>query len=104
MQGSFQAIVSYGACNTNFVFLVTAVADLNLFGRDAIKALQISVDDFLFSRALAIDESSKVDQDLQAACSKLCDEYSELFNPELGCLRDVELEIEFNSEATPILM
>ena len=64
----------------------------------------ISVDEFLFSRALAIATSSEVDQDLQSACSKLCNEYAELFKPELGCLRDVELEIEFKSEAKPIFM
>ena len=59
---------------------------------------------FLFSRALAIAESSKVKGVLHTACSKLCDEYANLFKPELGCLRDVELEIEFKSEATPIFM
>ena len=102
MRGSFQAITSYGACTTNHVFWVTEVPGLNLLGRDAMKALEISVDDFVISRALAIAESSKVDKGLQTACSKLYDQYAELFKPELGCLRDVELEIEFI--ATPIFM
>ena len=75
-----------------------------LNGRDAIKALKISEDDFLFYRTLAIDESLKVDRDLQTACSKLCEKYTELFNLELGRLRDVELEIEFKYEATPIFL
>ena len=84
--------------------MVTEVPVLHQLGRDAIKALEIFVDDFLFFRALSIAESLKVDGDLQTACSKLCDEYTELFKPELGCLRDVELEIELKSEATPIFM
>ena len=88
----------------NLVFLVTEVPGLNLVGRDAIKALEISEDDFLFSRALAIAESSKVDGDLQTARSKLCDKNADLFKLEVGCLRDVELEIKFKSEATPIFM
>ena len=104
VRGSFQAITSSGASTTSLVFLVTKVPGVNLLGRDAMKALEIFVDDFLFSRALAIAVSSKVDGDLQTACSKLCDEYAELFKSELGCLRDVELEIEFKSEATPIFM
>ena len=77
-------------------FFVIAVLGLNLLGRDVIMALEISVDDFLSSRALAINESSKVD--LRTACSKLCDEYTELFQPALGCLRDVELEIELSTK------
>ena len=101
MRGSFQAITSYGACNTNLVF---EVPGLNLLVRDAIKALQISVDNFLFSKALSIDESSKVDHTVQTACSKLCNKYVELYKPELGWLRDVELKIDFKSKATPIFM
>ena len=104
VRGSFYANTSYGACTTNLVFLVTEVPGLHLLGRDAIKALEISVDDFLFSRALAVVERSKVDGGLQTACSKLCDEYAELFKPELGCLRDVKLKIEFKCEASPIFM
>jgi len=67
---------------------------LNLLGRDAIKAIDISVDKFLFSRAQAIASSSVIDHDIQAACSKLCDEYAKLFKPELGCLCDMELEVD----------
>jgi len=76
---------------------------LNLLGRDAIKPLDISVDKFLFSRAQSIASSSVIDHDLQAACSKLCDKYAELFKPELGCLRDMELEVEFKKPA-PFLL
>ena len=83
--------------------MVTEVPGLNLLGRDAIKALGITVDDFFFSTAKAIS-SAEIDRDLQSACSKLCDDYADLFKPELGCLRDVELEIEFKSESKPTFM
>ena len=83
--------------------MVTEVPGLNLLGRDAIEALSIAVDEFFFSRAKGIS-SAEIDQDFQCACSKLSDDYADLFKPELGCLRDVELEIEFKSESKPIFM
>lgn len=102
VRGSFEAVTCFGEHEANLVFLLTDIPGLNLLGRDAIKALGISIDNFLFSRAQAI--STEIDLDLQSACSKLCDEYADLFKPELGCLRDVELEIEFKDEAKPIFM
>jgi len=53
---------------------------LNLLGRDAIRAMRISLDDLLFSEAtfdkmdhqlLAIPRSDRVDQNLQQACRDL---------------------------------
>ena len=43
--------------------MVTEVPGLNLLGRDAIKALGITVDDFFFSTAKAIS-SAEIDRDL----------------------------------------
>ena len=103
VRGSFEAITSYRNCTTRLIFMVTEVPGLNLLGRDAIKALGITVDNFFFSTAKAIS-SAEIDRDLQSACSKLCDDYADLFKPELGCLRDVELEIEFKSGSKPIFM
>ena len=65
---------------------------LNLLERNAIKALGITVDKFFFSRTKAIS-LAEIDRDLQSTCSKLCDDYADLFKSELGCLRDVELEM-----------
>ena len=39
---------------------------------------------------------------LQRACQQLCTEYPELFEPELGCLKGVELDIRFKPDAQPI--
>ena len=38
----------------------------------------------------------------QQACRELCTEFSELFKPELGCHRGVQLEIEFKPDARPV--
>jgi len=90
---------------------VSEIPGLNLLGRDAIKAMRISLDDLLFSEAslaktdhrlLAIPRSDRVDRQLQQACRELCTESSELFKPELGCLRGVQLEIAFKPDAKPI--
>ena len=60
--------------------MVTEVPGLNLLVRYAIKALGITVDEFFFSSAKAISPA-EIDQDLQCACSKLCDDYADLFKP-----------------------
>ena len=83
--------------------MVTEIPDLNLFRNDAIKALSITIDEFFFFKAQAIS-SSGIDWELQSASSKLCDDYADLFKPELVCLHEVELKIEFKSESIPIFM
>ena len=103
VHGSFEATTSYHNCTTSLIFMATEVTGLNLLGRDAIKALGITVGNFFFSTAKAIS-SAEIDRDLQSACSKLCDDCADLFKPELGCLRDMELEIDFKSESKPIFM
>ncbi|XP_033120010.1 uncharacterized protein K02A2.6-like [Anneissia japonica] len=32
----------------------------------------------------------------------MCNEFSDLFKPELGCLKDVELEVKFKENSTPV--
>jgi len=92
-------------------FLVSEVPELNLRGRDAIKALNISLDNLLYTspttrkadRTLsAVFDRMNPDLRLQQACAKLCEDYTELFKQELGCLRDFELEINFKSDAKPV--
>jgi len=89
---------------------VSEIPDLNLLGRDAIKTMWISLDDLRFSKAtfdktdhrlLAIPRSDRVDRHLQQACRELCTEFSKLFKPELGCLRGVQLEVEFKPDVRP---
>jgi len=115
--GAFTAEAKYGDDSDDsksypVSFLVSEIPDLNLLGRDAIRAMRISLDDLLFSEAtfdktdhqlLAIPRSDRVDRHLQQACRDLCTEFSELFKPELVCLRGVQLEAEFKPDARPIL-
>ena len=76
-------------------FQVTEIPNLHLLGRDAIVSLKISLDNILFFRSSKIPEvkaldpyPTEADHSLQQACFKLCDEYSEIFKPELGCPKD----------------
>ena len=90
-------------------YSVSKIPHLNLLGRDAIATLNISIDNLMFSRSSSNTQvkalSPSTDEQnvrLQKACAKLCDDYSELFKPELGCLKNFELEVQFNPEAKPV--
>ena len=41
------------------------------------------------------------DARLHQACSKLCEQFTDLFKLELGCLKDVELEVQFQLDFKP---
>jgi len=43
----------------------------------------------------------KQDVPLQRACQQLCEQFPELFQSEMGCLKDFELEIKFKPDAKP---
>jgi len=42
------------------------------------------------------------DDTLQKACEQVCEEFSDLFKDELGCLKDFELEVQFKSDSKPV--
>ena len=42
------------------------------------------------------------DARLHQACSKLCEQLTDLFKPELSCLKDVELEVRFKYDFKPV--
>ena len=44
----------------------------------------------------------KEDPGLREECEKLYDQFPDLWTPELGCLKDVELEVQFKANAQPI--
>eukprot|EP00795_Rhopilema_esculentum_P005001 gene5001-biopygen83 len=86
-------------------FNVTELPDLNLLGRSAIAQLGISVDTLIeqnsgaHAQCHAVFEDLKPDRKLQAECRKLCEEFPDLFKPELGRLKDFELEVKFKPDA-----
>ena len=101
--GSFQARSSTGTrTHPSLRFVVADVAALNLLGRDAIHHLQISVDEVMGrGKVNAINHCRQPDNQLQRSCEQMCREFPDLFSPDLGKLKDFELEIKFKSDATP---
>ena len=98
---------------TEISYIVTNIPDLNLLGRNAIQALDISVDKALGMKAINSSDkkgvvrvspacNSKPDASLQRACHELCAEFPDLFKPDLGCLKDFELEVKFKQDARPV--
>ena len=95
-------------------YIVTKIPNLNLLGRNAIQALEISVDSALGLKSIgrhsksesAKDKHSTTSDDtyvsLQRDCHELCDEFPDLFKDELGSLKDFELEVKFKSDAKPV--
>ena len=100
-----------GQCNTSeatvIYYNVIELENFNVLGRKNIRRLDIDV-----NALLKACENSEINQvkteigtevlELQRACKGLCNEFSEIFKPELGCLKDLELEVAFKSDATPI--
>ena len=55
-----------------------------------------------FKGEAVLSISSQPDLVLQQACEQLCTEFPELFKPELGCLKDFQLEVKFKPDAKPV--
>ena len=89
-------------------FIVADVPDLNILGRNAIRQLNISVDDLLLKEVHKLDtknnaQTSKVKPSvLLKACEQLWDEFPSLFSPGLGVFKDFELDVNFKEDATPV--
>ena len=87
-------------------FHVTSVLGLNLIGRSGIRLLDLSVDEKIKKSSkntvAKVFEHLKPDTDLQQRCRVLCSEFPDLFKPELGCLKDFELEIKVKPDYKPI--
>ena len=89
-------------------FNVTKQPRLNLLGRRAIQQLGLSVDALLGLKHSENEEVNNVfdhlkpDTALQQRCKVVCDEFPDLFKPELGKLKDFELEVCFKEEAKSV--
>ena len=87
-------------------FNVTQQPDLNLLGRTAITQLGISVDSLLQQpsdpTSICTVMEDQPDLALQDACRKVCEEFPNLFKPELGKLKNFELEVKFKDDVKPV--
>ena len=83
---------------------MSEIPELNLLGQTATKELGISVDHALndVESCHAVFSNLKANIKLQEKCKKLCNEFKDLWKPELGCLKDFELEIKFKPNVQPI--
>ena len=85
---------------------------LNLLGIMALCQLQVNIDSLTHAtsdgiaktsqKIMAITTQKEKAEALQKACQELCKEFSDLFKPELGCLKDYELEAKFKLDTKPI--
>ena len=78
------------------------IPDLSLLGRLDIQQLGISVDQHLTDTCHVVFTNLKEDHELRKKCKNLCDQFPDLWTPELGCLKEVELEVQFKANAQPI--
>lgn len=86
------------------LFTVTDVPELNLLGRQAIKQMGISLDEMLqdTEQCNAVFSHLQTDEALKKKCQQLCDDFPNLWKDELGCLKDVELEVKFKKQTQPV--
>lgn len=103
-QGSFMAKTKVPGTEEDTDITYTVTDNLNLLGRVATKQLKISVDEVLDATepCYAVFSHLKEDKKLQDRCQEICKKFPNLWKPELGCLKDFNLEIEFKPNATPI--
>ena len=100
IRGCWVTKVAFKNITAPLTVFVADVPNLDLLGRGVVKELCISVDEVLHDRknlVLAIQQND--DSSLKTSCIQLCGEFEDLFQPELGCLRDFELKVEFKDEA-----
>ena len=114
--GTFMAQIKYPMTGKQspIPYIVTKIPDLNLLGRNAIQTLGIYVDNALGLRSIESQAKKKGVEaghpatsddpyvSLQRDCQKLCDEFPDLLKPELGCLKEFELEVKFKADAVPV--
>ena len=101
---------------SNLTLNVPTLPQLNLFGRTAIyyigsldtdvrvpireRGVNVCPDDDVAMHALTPGSPGVT---LRNGCQQLWTKFPELFKPELGCLKDLELKIKFKKGAKPAL-
>ena len=70
--------------------MISAVQDLNMLGRTAMQQLGIFIHDKLQQNLVATITENQPDGKLQTKCKEMCKEIPEIFNDELGCLKNFQ--------------
>ena len=108
--GTFQTVVTLQGekpQSSKIQFTVSKTPRLNLLRQNAIVKLGVDISALLgipptvkqVKGEAVLSISSQPDQVLQQACEQLCTEFPDLFKPELGCLKDFQLEVKFKPDA-----
>ena len=89
------------------VFNVTTLNQVNLVGRSGIADLDVrhlmkEPQDNNGTEARTNEGDKEPRVWLEHASHKLCEVFPDLFKPELGCLKDFELEVKFKTDAKPV--
>ena len=112
--GVFKAVTKLQRQSSNeeqhLRFVVVEQPNLNLLGRDAILKLGIDVTTLMNKHSGEVTSqpihpvfnTQQPDTKLQEACQKVCNEFPDLFKPELGCLKDFQLDVRFKEDAKPV--
>ena len=85
-------------------FVVTDIPQLNVLSREVITTLNIALDDMIDGKQCGLSLCKSVYQcaeSLQSACQQMCNKFP-VFNDELGCQKDFELDIKFKPDITPV--
>ena len=91
-------------------FTVTTIPHLNLFGTDSIATSENSFDSMtnknlcnnMKETVHHVSNRVKHNTTLQSACEQMCQDFPDAFKPDLGCLRDFELDIRFKNDTKTI--
>ncbi|KII71518.1 Retrovirus-related Pol polyprotein [Thelohanellus kitauei] len=86
---------------TNVEFIVAQHDKINIIGLRTIQDLHVSIDKLL-SCSSTKEINSILLKSLESKCLELCKEFPDLWKPELGCVKDLELDIKFKPHFTPI--
>lgn len=107
--GQFQCMASLRKKidHRKLTMIVADVSGLNLLGRKAMVLFELTdLTDYFKpymnreTKAVQI-LSNQTAGAMQKACEQLCQEFPEIFEKELGCLKDFELDIKFKEDTKP---
>ena len=65
-----------------------------------INSLKLKIDGEDMSVKSVVENQSQ--SELKKECNKLCEQFSDIFKDELGCLKNFELNIKFKEGSSPI--